>query len=157
MTFDHNGGYAGDADAYARVVTSYARLAVERNQGHLGGSVVADLRAWLHTIANGRCCLCGGVTRLDAKPGETDRAEVSHIMSVGDSKRGMSPGNVFNGCRACNLATSDKSLTPYLHLFSDIWSVPVVWETRGHMAAFRTRAPKSDEARKRRESLGFDF
>lgn len=146
-----------DNETYSARIVGLARLAVERNQGHLGGSVVGDLRRFLHTYAGGKCAMCGGATRLDAKPGESDRAEVSHVISLGDSKRGMSPGNVFNGCRACNLATSDKSLTPYLHLFADIFAIPTMWPTRGEMAADRPKTDNGDAARKRRESLGFDF
>jgi hypothetical protein len=146
-----------DSDTYAARIVSLARLAVVRDQGDLGGSVRADLRVWLHTYANGKCALCGGATRLDAKPGDDDRAEISHVMSVSDSKRAMSPGNVFNGCRACNLATDNKSLTPYLHLFNDIFSIPEEWPTRGQMSAYRAPKGKTDIARERRIALGFDF
>lgn len=146
-----------DNETHAREVARLARLEASDPHGHLGGSVVADLRVWLHSVANGKCALCGTATRLDAAPSDADRAEVSHVISVGDSKRGMGKGAVFNGCRGCNIATGDRSLVPYLHLFADVFAIPTEWPTRGEMKANNPRNNKSDMSGARRAALGFDF
>lgn len=146
-----------DNETHSRTIVALARLAVERNLGDLGGPTNKGLRKFLHDYASGKCALCGGETRLDARATDADCAEVSHVISVGDSRRARMAGNVFNGCRACNLATGDRSLTPYLHLFADIFAIPTELPTRGQLISIGGKSDKGEGARKRRESLGFDF
>lgn len=143
---------------HAARVASLAALAAERNQAHLGGTVLRGVGAWLHHYADGKCAMCGRETRLDALATDSDRAEISHVTSVMDSKRAITPGNVFSGCRGCNLATGKRDLRHSLHLFADVFAIPTEWPTRSEMSKFIPETVVvADTSRDRRRALGFDF
>lgn len=103
--------------------------------------------------------MCGVDTRLDAQSDDDDRAEISHIASVGDSKRGIRPGAVFNGCRSCNLAAGERDMRDLLPLFYDATLIPTMWDEMSDMvAAYQARrTPVRTDAGKRRARLGLPF
>ena len=98
----------------------------------LGGSVKANLRAALHAVQGGLCAMCGQATRLDALSSESDCAEVSHIVpGCGGSKTGVTEGNVFIGCRRCNVTSAttvtNGDLRPYLVRFLRVDLIPATF------------------------------
>lgn len=85
----------------------------------LGGTVKAALRDALFTVQGGLCAMCGQAMRLDALAKDSDGCEVSHLLpGCCGSKTGIVEGNVFAGCRRCNLNSREVGdLRPFVARF----------------------------------------
>lgn len=134
-------------------------------RNRLGGSMVAALGRWLHTLSEGTCGLCGQPTDLGALPTASNRAEVCHLLpasAYGDARErcGYVPGNVFSGCRACNEATADSVISPAM--LTDESVCPTAWPSPGELKASYPAPSKGTdayaaEARARRAARGLPF
>lgn len=85
--------------------------------GDPGGMMRSAWRVSAWHAAGGKCATCGKATRLDATPGEHDRAEAGHVLP-GQGRGGYQFGNIINMCRACNRAATDRDLRGDLPLFA---------------------------------------
>lgn len=132
---------------------------IRATRDRLGGSTLKNLRAFLHTYANGLCVVCEQETIL--AQGEDRSAEIAHIIPASTycasaTRSGYLPGNVAIMCKSCNSAAADFPFHLHLEMIRDDL-IPTEWPKDIGQKKYIPRSDHSRIAWETRKSKGFPF